>query len=436
MKKLAAIIVALLIFIAIPPQKAQAAAYSPPFDVSAEAVYFVNMDTGVVVYEKNAQKQMYPASLTKLMTCILLFENVQDLDGTTMTAPGYIFDEFYGLNVSTADIRRGETVTARELLYAMLLQSANEGASIVADNLGGGNINNFVAMMNAKATELGCTGTNFANPHGLFNANHYTTAYDMYLIANYAYDIEGFMDIASTSRYLMAANNKHAEPRYLLTTINMQNKGSEYYKPYIKGMKTGTLPESGHCFISTSVLNGERYMLVILNATGSDPKPAFKVAEQLYNWAYNSFTVKEAFNISEPVTEIPLKYSSEQDVLLLYPESAMLTLLPEESDSSVLLRTFNLPAYASAPIAAGDVVGTVTLSLAGENIGTVNLVSAVDVKRNMVLFVISKIGEFMSTLYFKIVAALLIIVFIVYIVYIQRLNSKNAKRGKIRRRRP
>ncbi|MDY4447736.1 serine hydrolase, partial [Gemmiger sp.] len=126
-------------------------------DILAPAAYVVNLDTNIVVYEKNSETPLQAASLTKLMTTLLLLENYQDqLDTISLTAPSYIYDLIWEktTNASTADIRKGETQTLRNLLYAMMLPSANEAAYIVADYMGGGSIDNFVAMMNEEAARI------------------------------------------------------------------------------------------------------------------------------------------------------------------------------------------------------------------------------------------------------------------------------------------
>ena len=148
--------------------------------LTAPAAYVVNLDTNIVVYEKNSETQLQAASLTKMMTCLLLLESYQDqLDTISLTAPGYIYDLIWEqtTNASTADIRRGDTQTLRNLLYAMLLPSANEAAYIVADYMGGGSVDNFVARMNEEAAAIGCTATTFTDPCGLDEGN-VTTARD------------------------------------------------------------------------------------------------------------------------------------------------------------------------------------------------------------------------------------------------------------------
>ena len=140
------------------------------------------------------------------------------------------------------DIQRGETLTMQDLLYGMALQSANEAANIVADYLGNGSISDFVELMNQKAKEIGAVNTHFTNPHGLYGADHYTTAYDIYLIAKYALSVPGFQDLVSTTVYTAQYADKHTEPLNFYTTNKMMVKNSDYYYEGLSGIKTGTLP--------------------------------------------------------------------------------------------------------------------------------------------------------------------------------------------------
>ena len=224
MKKFCAILFSfvLVLMLALPVTAEEAAGESDSlFDtapaLTAPAGYVVNLDTNIVVYEKNSETQLSAASLTKMMTTLLLLENYQDqLDSISLTAPSYIYDLIWeqSTNASTADIRRGETQSLRNLLYAMLLPSGNEAAYIGADYMGGGSIDNFVAMMNDEAKAVGCTGTTFVDPCGL-NPNNITTARDAYLIlrALTAYDV--FATVIATPSYDMGTNDRHLyHPEY------------------------------------------------------------------------------------------------------------------------------------------------------------------------------------------------------------------------------
>lgn len=209
---LAALLAALLFALGLATPAAAMSGYDPDFTVTAEAAYVVNTDTNLVVYEKNSETPLQAASLTKLMTMILLLKNYQDqLDTISVEAPAYIYDYLYGKGASSADIRSGETHTLRTLLYAMEVQSGNEAAYIVADYMGGGSIDNFVAMMNDEAAAIGCTGTIFTDPCGLDEGNM-TTARDAYLLLRTAMQYDAFAEAAGEATWQVPQASAHDAP--------------------------------------------------------------------------------------------------------------------------------------------------------------------------------------------------------------------------------
>ena len=394
-------------------------------DIMAPAAYVVNLDTNIVVYEKNSEPPLQAASLTKMMTTLLLLENYQDqLDTISVTAPSYIYDLIWEktTNASTADIRKGETQTLRNLLYAMMLPSANEAAYIVAAYMGGGSIDNFVAMMNEEAARIGCTGTTFADPCGL-DTNNVTTARDAYLIlrALTSYDI--FATVVSTPSYDMGTNDRYTTPgTYVIqNTDKMLNEGSAYYRSYVRGGKTGSLGEWQN-FAGWHSQNGESYISVLLNVPyDADPegmRPALAETGTIMDWVFDTYTIAPALDTTQPITEVRVAYSTQTDTVMLYPADNMMTLLPAAGGAALTEPVFNVPDELAAPIRQGDVVGTVTLTIQGEVIGTADLIAGSDVSRNQVLYTLSRVSLFFSSTYFKVVIALTLFVVGCYGIYI------------------
>ena len=389
-------------------------------ELTAPAAYVVNLDTNIVVYDKNSDTQLQAASLTKMMTCLLMLEQYQDqLDTITVTAPSYIYDLIWEktTNASTADIRRGDTQTLRNLLYAMLLPSANEAAYIVADYMGGGSIDNFVAMMNDEAAAIGCTGTTFTDPCGLDEGN-VTTAKDAYLIlrALTAYDVVA--TVMASPSYDMGTNDNYPTPgTYIIQNTNKMVCNTSYYRDYTKGGKTGSLGEWQN-FAGWHSKDGENYISVVLNVpNGTDPdggRPALLETGTLMDWVYETYTIAPALDTTQPITESRIVYSTQTDTVMLYPADDMMTLLPREGGAALTEQVFNLPDHLTAPLKQGDVVGTVTLTIGGESIGTVDLIAGSDVDRNQMLYTISRVGEFFSSTYFKVVIMLTMAVVAVY----------------------
>ncbi len=391
--------------------------------LTAPAAYVVNLDTNIVVYEKNSETPLSAASLTKMMTTLLLLENYQDqLDTISLTAPSYIYDLIWeqSTNASTADIRRGETHSLRNLLYAMLLPSGNEAAYIVADYMGGGSIDSFVAMMNDEAKAVGCTGTTFVDPCGL-NPNNITTARDAYLIlrALTAYDI--FATVVGTPTYDMGTNDRYVTPgTYILQNTDKLVTNSSYHRDYTKGGKTGSLGEWQN-FAGWHSQDGESYISVLLNVPmESDPeggRPALLETGTIMDWVFNTYTIAPALDTTQPITEVRVAYSTQADTVMLYPADNMMTLLPREGGSALTEQIFNVPDELGAPIKQGDIVGTVTLTIQGETIGTADLIAGSDISRNQLLYTISRIGTFFSSTYFKVAVMLTMLAVGAYLIF-------------------
>lgn len=391
--------------------------------LTAPAAYVVNLDTNIVVYEKNSETPLSAASLTKLMTTLLLLENYQDqLDSISLTAPSYVYDLIWeqSTNASSADIRRGETQSLRNLLYAMLLPSGNEAAYIVADYMGGGSIDNFVAMMNDEAKAVGCTGTTFVDPCGL-NPNNITTARDAYLIlrALTAYDV--FSTVVGTPSYDMGTNDRYTTPgTYIIQTTDKLITNSSYHRDYTKGGKTGSLGEWQN-FAGWHSQDGESYISILLNVPyDADPegmRPALVETATIMDWVFDTYTIAPALDTTQPITEVRVAYSTQADTVMLYPADNMMTLLPREGGAVLTEQVFNVPDQLPAPIKQGDIVGTVTLTIEGETIGTADLIAGSDVSRNQLLYTISRVSLFFSSTYFKVVVILTMLVIGAYLIF-------------------
>ena len=419
----------------LPAAAATTARYELPFEVNARAYVLASLDTGEIIFEKNSNERYDPASLTKLLTAYTTYKYVEDFDGTKVTAPRYVYDELFGMNSSTADIRQGEILSVKDLMYAMLLPSANEAASILADYIGNGDITNFCMMMNNEARKLGCKNTNFTNAHGLFTDNHYTSAYDMYLIAKACYNTPGFMDIVTTNTYYMPANIKHASEYPIQNTNKMQVRTSPYYRSYVKGMKTGTLDYNN--FVCVCQQNGENYIMVVLGAdfSNNEDRPAMVTTAEIMDYFFDSYSLRSANTLTFPVTEVGLKYAKDTDTLLLYADNEVMSILPNDADESSFQKVYNLPEYVGAPINAGDVIGTVDYYLAGQKVGTSQLVSHDTIQRSTVMFLVGKFQKAYQSLYFRVVLAVTFVLFTIYLIYTYSQYRKHEKMQKVHRRR-
>ena len=408
--------------------------YDPGFTPQADAVYFVNLDTGKVLYEKNADKKIYPASTTKIMTAILVLENVEDLDGPQIELKLYIQNALSGTGASLAGILRGDSFTPRQLLYAALLPSGNEAAMMLADYVGDGSIDYFCEMMNEKAAEIGAVNTHFSNPDGLHDDDLYTTAYDMYLITKYALENETFREIVGTS-YYYGGEDQNGNPLHWNTTNKLLVRGSDYYYSYATGVKTGTTDEAGRCLISTAEQGGYHYLLVLMGAPQYDASGetlernvAMDESKQFYEWAFSSFSNKTLIEKGLGVGEVPLKLGKNgKDYLLVKSGEVFTDLLHNEIEASIITYELDLPAVVQAPVEEGDQVGTIRLMLAGEEIGSVPAVAAESADASLIATLIDSFKRLFRSFAAKFIVVFLLLSALTYVV-ITVLRGRNRNR--------
>lgn len=415
---------------------AAAISYEPDFTLTSKAVYLENLDTGLVLYEKNADQQMYPASLTKIMTAILVLENVKDLDQETAAYPMWIQDMLYGTNASLGGLIVGEKLTIRQLLTSALVQSGNESAMILAGYVGSGgmadfmprDITSFVEMMNDKAKALGCMGTHFTNPTGLHSDNHYSTARDMAIMAKYAMQNPVFASLVKNYAVQLGQTNKHSD-LWQYSTNKMLLTSSPYYYAPVVGIKTGSTDEAGRCVISQAEDNGYRYFCVIMGApsTTAEPFPNFIETRQLYRWAFGTFSLKTLLEQGELMAEVPVKYSGDGKIAKLAVKDDVVKLLRNDISSDSIIYHTELPESIEAPVAAGDSVGTLHIMLMGEEIGTAELVATQDFSLSWFRKALGTIGALLSSTTAKIILIVVVLAVVAYIVYMVQHNKKKKR---------
>lgn len=378
------------------PVASMALQFEPSFAVDAQAVYAVNQETETVVFEKNAHEKIYPASTTKIMTVLLTLENVSDLQSqATYRQPLYqelnqINQTAYGGMLSMAGLSSGETLTVEKLIYGAMLPSGNECAYILAEFVGDGSVEEFVAMMNERAKALGMKNTQFSNPAGLEDEQNYSTAYDMYLLTKEAMKNPLFQKAASTAEYEAGPTNLH-DTLPLRNTNKTLFSDSDYYDPSNYGIKTGTLDSSGRCFISAARQNGLSYFTVMMNAPYLDEtgailpyNAAFQETQKLYEWMFSTFVQSEVVAKGQSWKDIPIQLAGEDKLTVkVMTDGAYQGLLPKGTTLADFETRETYLETLFAPIETGAPVGEVTLTYQGEQLATIPLVSAETVERDL-----------------------------------------------------
>ena len=391
------------------------ASNSPALD--ATAALLVSPDSGMVLYSKNADQKRYPASTTKIMTALLTLENVSNLD-ETVTSEAVDFENVTA-DSSNAGILLGEQVTVRDLLYALMLPSANEAAYMLARHVGG-SWEQFVDMMNDRAAELGCTGTHFCNPCGLHEEDHYTTAYDLYLIAKEAMNDVTFRDIVSTVQHRMAKTNLHEERIIYTTNQLIFSSFQPWSYANCLGIKTGHTSQAGNCFVGYAEYGDAKLFSVVLGCSDSSKEypsvaASFTDTKKLCQWGFENFTSKTLARQGEEVTYTKVKLSTDTNQLLLTAKADVVALLPKDLDVKALELVEDIPEEVKAPVKAGDPIGTATYRYNGTDYGTVELVALNDISRSTVLFYADKLSTFFQSMVFKILLLAAAAFFILHI---------------------
>ena len=419
------------------------AAIYDPGEVDAEVVYMVSLDNDAVVVDINSDVRVAPASLTKIVTAIVTIENCDDFDAL-VTVPSYTIRLLDGTNSSTAGILVGEELTVRQLLYCLMVSSANDAANVLADYIGGGNIEKFVGMMNDFTASLGCLNTHFVNAHGLDAEGHYSTAKDLEVIYRYCLQNAMFCELTGTYEYEIPPTNKYDYTRYLRTTNYTMNPGiPDYYFEYVKNGKTGTTDDAGRCLISSASNDGYNYLCIVMKAKfydvdedGYDENMAFYITRKLYKWAYDNLRLREVANPAVYVTETEVKYAKKYDYVSLVPATTVTALVPLGVNAdSVLYEPLAEITKTSviAPVKKGDVLGRTAIRYAGQTIAEVDLVAAFDVQRSPIRYFGYLVSRLFGSLPMKI---LLIVVFgvalplFLILFFVRRYNNMQAQKNR------
>lgn len=404
-------------------------AYEPTgIEISANAAMLVSMDTDEVLYEKNANTRVYPASITKIMTTLLILESDKYNPNAKIAMTEEALDLISGTGSSVSLFNAGVEFTQLDLVYMVLMSSYGDCALLAADYYGG-SVENFVAMMNTRANELGLTGTHYENPIGLHHEQNYTTARDTYTLTKFALQNETFKEVCESTRHTV---NSSAGTRVLSTTNFLQDNTTNYYYQYAKGVKTGFTDEAGRCLVSTASYNGYNYMCIVFGCP-PNAKNHFTESKELYRWAFNNFEFKTVADVTTPVAEIAVEKSFDTDFVSLYVEKSFTSVLPKDAnDSTISIVPKPTADTVSAPIKKGQVLGTADIIYAEKVIGTVNLVANENIEQSFILNTLDIVGNFLTSSYMIVVYVLVGVIILIFVIAIIKMNSKKSKKRKIK----
>lgn len=339
--------------------------------LSAASAILMDAKTGEILYEKNAYEKQYPASITKLMTILLALEKGELTDTITFS-----HEAVYSIEQGSAHIaiQEGETLTLEQVLYGIILRSANECANAAGEYVDG-SLEAFAEHMTERAKELGCQNTNFVNANGLFDENHYTTAYDMALIAQELLKNETYRSLMSNTYYEIPATNKQSETRYLYGQHQMLNPNSLYYYEYAEGGKTGYTVEAQNTLVTYAKKDDTELIAVVLKCAGAEH---YVDTKTLFDYGFANFKTAKILSAGELSQNVNItetyndKTETKETIAAVLTQDVYAT-LPLDADPTQVQSSIQCEESQSVPIEEGQVLGTVLLTLNGETIGTADL---------------------------------------------------------------
>lgn len=386
---------------------------TPPDVSHAQSALLLDFSSGRLIYGKNIDQRVFPASTTKIMTGILALESLPDLNQVLTAnyqalAPITLEDSHMGILI-------GEELTVEQLITGMLVYSANDAANVLAVNIAG-SMEAFTDMMNTKAQELGMTDTHFANACGSHDDNHYTTARDLATLAQYAMQNEKFREIVKMPIYKIAPTNKYLQERILVNTNLFlgTSRSTYYYYPPCTGIKTGHTSQAGYCLVASAAYNDTNLLAIVMNCANVDTKEnaySYVDTKNLFEFGFDHYVQQVIASPGDIISDSKVYEAKHDSRVALTVENELAALIPSNENSiSEIVKTAQIPEELKAPIKKGDVIGTVVYTYHDTQIGTANLVAANDVERNELLHIFHIAVKIIMSPFFFIPVLLIIII--------------------------
>ena len=415
------------------PFTSNAATYKPDKKIYAEAYMLINLDDDSypVVAQKNIDERLYPASLTKIVTAMVTLENVKDVSVKTKMSQA-AYDASVGTGAQVAGIEVGEEISIDTLLYLTMVHSACDACEVLAEYVGGTK-EKFVQMMNEWVKKLGCNDTNFVNPSGLHDDNHYTTARDMSKITLEALKNQDFVKYSTTTEYqykgtTLPHTNLMLHPGYVT-----------YYYEYAQGIKTGSTEQAEYCVITKASKDGYNYLAIVMKSPQQKIKNqsyltncSFVDAKSLFEWAFDSLKYTTIVSKDEVLGEVPVENGKNADSVQLVAEKDTNVIVPAGLDkSAVIIDIPEKPSSLQAPVTKGQKVCSANIIYGDEVIASVQLVAGETVELSTFLKVLNAIKAFFGLTVVKIILVVIVLALALYAYFFfKSLNKKKKKQAR------
>lgn len=367
------------------PSALRESAYPADLSVDGKAAALIELNSGEIVFAQDIDRAVYPASLTKIMTCMLALRYGNLDDELTVSEEALADQKRYELKCT---LLVGEKMTLRELLYCTMVASVNEACNVIAEYIAG-DIESFVAMMNAQAAQLGMDSTTFRNAHGLHDAQHVTTVRDLATLARWAWNNEQFREFCTTTKHTVPATNLSKE-RTLKTTNYLVSKliTDRYYYSLAEGIKTGYTSAAGGCLISTASRGNVEFLSIfcggktVANDDGTYTDMRFVESKKMLQYGVENYTRVQVLSTLVMSDQTEVLYAAGRGNVVVHPAQDVSVLLPAQVDpEKIEIRVSYDGGRPEAPLAQGERVGTVQAVYEGTVLAETDLVTLTAVER-------------------------------------------------------
>ncbi len=364
-------------------------------EISADFAGVYNVESGEMLYSKNSNTIIYPASLVKIMTATLALEYYNSASPDDVTVTETALETLMGNNI---DLEAGEKVSFYDLIAAVAVGGANDAALVIAETVSG-SVDEFVSMMNRKAKSLGAVNTKFHNPTGYHSPYMYTTIEDLALICAWAYKNTEFMRLSSLVTYTMSATNMSRERKFTNANLLLDpNHWLRHYLEGVQGMNTGSTSEAGYTLATVYDNDGQTNIVILVGgkAEGWDYY-YFDDVKKLVEYTSESYEYRDLVPRNKPVADLLIYYGKGSDHILLTTKNKITALLPEDAAEEDITTSYEITRTDfNAPVVKGDEWGTLTVFYQGKAVGTVPLVTQNNIKRDWFLFISGHISAFFA----------------------------------------
>ncbi len=362
-----------------PPPPLREFNYPTDFTIDAGAYALIELNSNTIIYSKELDMKRYPASLTKIMTVMLALEygNLDDILTVSATALDNLSE--FG---SSAGLVEGEEISLEDMLYCIMLWSANEGCNVIGEYISK-DVASFVTLMNDTAKALGMENTHFANTHGLHDENHYTTVRDLTILTRWAWQNEEFRRFATATTYVVPATNK-SDSRTLHTTnyLTATDVDSRYFYSLASGIKTGFTTPAGGCLVSTATDGDAEYLSIVMGCDliSNDQDMRFIETKRLFRHAFETYSFVQVLANTTMLGQPAVKNAKGREDVVVHAKDDAIVLLPKEYNRDDILIKLTYQSELTAPLKAGQTVGSVSIVYQGVELAVSDLVTLTKVE--------------------------------------------------------